>query len=344
MRGVAIFVLLVLAGSVYSYQWVTPEGSVKICKILSDAQLDASYDRCTNNCYYYSLMPFSSSFFTESCKASCKMIYQYSYADFSDFDSCKLDCYNSNSEEYFACLGTSDDCSLSDSERKAIASCLNNCMNYKSLGPKDRAYYRCNSMVTTSEGNGFLRFPFESTGYVSISVAWNYTNGWPCSNYTSAGAHNATDYAPKNRSMKYNVTSASDGTVMYVNNTVTCSYNNDKTCPYGYGSYVKIKTQNPATGKNYSIIYGHLKADSITLKTGDTVKAGDVIGEMSNSGYAYSTSGGDGTHLHFEVKDLDKGIKVDPYDLYSIKECIYPHGSNGNKCGPNHLWQSCPPN
>ncbi|MBN1169858.1 M23 family metallopeptidase [Candidatus Micrarchaeota archaeon] len=344
MRGVSIFVLLIMAGVVYSSQWITDEVSVKECKSSADAQMENLYDKCQKNCNYYSLMPFSSGFFTEFCKTSCKMNYLYSYANFSGFDSCKLNCYNSNSAKYFACLNTAGNCSLSDSERKAIAICLNNCMTYKNLGPKDRAYYLCNSKATINKGKGFLRFPFESTGSVIMSVAWNYTKGWPCSNYTSDSPHNAIDYAPKNRSMKYNVTSASDGTVIYVDNTVTCSYNDNKTCPYGYGSYVKIKTQNPNTQKNYSIVYGHLKADSITLKVGDKVKVGDVIGEMSNSGYAYSTSGGDGTHLHFEIKDLDKEIKVDPYDLYSIKECEYPHGNNGYKCGPNHLWQTCPPN
>lgn len=43
--------------------------------------------------------------------------------------------------------------------------------------------------------------------------------------------------------------------------------------------------------------YVHLKENSIRVKAGDTVKAGEIIGELGNSGYS------GGPHLHFQVNN-----------------------------------------
>jgi len=65
----------------------------------------------------------------------------------------------------------------------------------------------------------------------------------------------------------------------------------------GYGYAITIK--NP---DGTETIYAHSRR--LLVKTGDTVKAGQVIGEVGMSGYAY------GTHLHLEVHV--NGMPVDP--------------------------------
>ena len=60
----------------------------------------------------------------------------------------------------------------------------------------------------------------------------------------------------------------------------------------GYGNYIVI--QDSSNGKCF--MYAHLKAGSINLKRGDTVKLGQKIGIMGSSGDSGHM------HLHFEVR------------------------------------------
>ncbi|MDT5042194.1 MAG: hypothetical protein QOE51_3179 [Actinoplanes sp.] len=66
----------------------------------------------------------------------------------------------------------------------------------------------------------------------------------------------------------------------------------------GYGYAITIK--NP---DGVEFVYAHSRR--LLVKTGDTVKAGQVIAEVGNSGYSY------GTHLHIEVHLID-GTTTDP--------------------------------
>lgn len=59
----------------------------------------------------------------------------------------------------------------------------------------------------------------------------------------------------------------------------------------GFGNYVKIKHSDGT----YTV-YAHLAQNSITVRAGDVVDQGQVIGKMGNSGSST------GTHLHFEVR------------------------------------------
>lgn len=99
----------------------------------------------------------------------------------------------------------------------------------------------------------------------------------------------------------YNVVSVSDGTVLttsldqIINPSISYIDRNQRrstTDGGGYGNYIVIKENS--TGLCF--LYGHLKANSITLKKGDTVKAGDIIGVMGSSGDSGHM------HLHFEVR------------------------------------------
>jgi murein DD-endopeptidase MepM/ murein hydrolase activator NlpD len=88
------------------------------------------------------------------------------------------------------------------------------------------------------------------------------------------------------------VYAAADGVVIAVNNT--CPHTNSGTeyCDCGvYGNYVKIQHNNSTI-----TLYGHMGLNSITVKAGDEVKAGQKIGQVGSSGRS------SGPHLHFELR------------------------------------------
>lgn len=64
----------------------------------------------------------------------------------------------------------------------------------------------------------------------------------------------------------------------------------------GYGRFLEIKHDN-----GYTTAYGHFR--KIMVEKGDTVSAGQIIGLMGNSGTTFSTVGGHGVHVHFEIRN-----------------------------------------
>jgi len=84
--------------------------------------------------------------------------------------------------------------------------------------------------------------------------------------------------------------------------------------PTGYGKHVRILTQN-INGKFTEWIYGHLSV--ISVKKGQCVKKGDVIGNMGNTGFVVSSQNANGfwkynpyagTHLHLGCRYYEHGI------------------------------------
>lgn len=55
-------------------------------------------------------------------------------------------------------------------------------------------------------------------------------------------------------------------------------------------------------GNGYYAFYAHLREGTVAVEVGDTVKQGDLIGELGNSGSS------DGAHLHFQVMDAPSGL------------------------------------
>ena len=77
-----------------------------------------------------------------------------------------------------------------------------------------------------------------------------------------------------------------------------------------YGNYVNI-----SHGGGWWSMYGHL-LKGICVKNGQTVKKGQVIGFMGNSGYS------NGQHLHFELRRgaNAKGNSVDPINYLFVED------------------------
>lgn len=98
--------------------------------------------------------------------------------------------------------------------------------------------------------------------------------------------HNGIDLVGTGYTLDY-ITAHSEGTVVAVRNNYKT---NDKTgC--SYGNYVKIKHNG------YYTLYAHMKYNSVTVRVGQRVSKGQVIGYMGNTGHSF------GAHLHFEVRD-----------------------------------------
>ena len=108
-------------------------------------------------------------------------------------------------------------------------------------------------------------------------------------------SHTGTDIAANDGSLgTINIIAAKGGTVIYPSESdnINCSSSgNNKSCGGGYGNYVMIE-HNDGT----ITLYGHLYENSITVRAGDLVMQGQVIGKMGSSGRST------GSHLHFEVR------------------------------------------
>ena len=120
-----------------------------------------------------------------------------------------------------------------------------------------------------------------------------------------------------------NIIAAKDGVVVYPidKSKMTCPDGGlGNTCGGGYGNYVILQHSDG----NYTL-YGHMYANSITVKAGDTVKQGQVIGKMGTSGDS------SGPHLHFEVRvgANDPSKKVDPLKYISDDNPRPSGGSSG---------------
>ena len=76
----------------------------------------------------------------------------------------------------------------------------------------------------------------------------------------------------------------------------------------GYGNYLDIDH-----GDGFISRYAHL--GKFTVTNGASVTQGQKIGEMGNTGFVVRGSGGDGSHLHFEIRQ--NNILKDPLPLIS---------------------------
>ena len=133
--------------------------------------------------------------------------------------------------------------------------------------------------------------------------------------------HKALDIVGENYTLDY-IIAHSDGIV----DTIQDGYDNMKgsTGTKSYGNYIKIKHNN-----NYYTLYAHMEK-GLSLKKGDYVKKGDVLGYMSDSGNAY------GSHLHFEI--IENKTQINPLNylnndlpkqeilLYSLGDIVEING------------------
>ncbi len=190
------------------------------------------------------------------------------------------------------------------------------------IGNNSSNSYAYEGYVSTSDNTGYW-WPIGSRETTTVNGK-EFATGNPSSvkinatfagdDSTHQGAHGAIDIdAPVNGA---NVIATMDGVVIYPDQGSRIDYPNGwynsqtHTCSSdggGFGNYVKIDHGNGIVS-----IYGHMYANTITVRAGDSVKQGQVIGKSGTSGC--STGG----HLHFEMRL--NGTKVDPLDYVSPTE------------------------
>lgn len=102
-----------------------------------------------------------------------------------------------------------------------------------------------------------------------------------------AGYHTGTDFEifPKELNIPVSITAICDGTLQ------------SRTRTNGYGGVAVqscIHDDRPIT-----IIYGHLKLESITIRPGDSIRQGDLIGNLGDD--KSSETDGERKHLHLGI-------------------------------------------
>lgn len=142
--------------------------------------------------------------------------------------------------------------------------------------------------------NATTGYTWPVPGFYNLTSLWDEDRG--------ESNHGALDIASAGIDGA-NVVAAHSGTVIYAENNCIHNWGKDSSCGCGggYGNYVMIDH-----GDGYSTVYAHMS--SITVSTGDTISAGQLIGFVGSTGYST------GAHLHFETRY--QGVKYNPLDEY----------------------------
>ena len=115
----------------------------------------------------------------------------------------------------------------------------------------------------------------------------------------NAVSHKGVDIGWHNKEDDNVITAHSNGKVV----SVVKNYNKTDKTGNSYGNYVKIKHNN-----GYYTLYAHLKYGSICINKGESVRKGQKIAVIGETGHCY------GRHLHWEVrKPSDIRINPTPY-------------------------------
>ena len=142
--------------------------------------------------------------------------------------------------------------------------------------------------------------------YANVSYAFTATSGairWPFPypvtitdgygprdvNVSGSAFHNGVDFTP------------GEGTPIYAIADGVVEFHQEE--QGGFGNNVILK--HDINGQSIETLYAHMAYGSSPLVAGESVKVGDFIGLVGDTGASY------GAHLHFEVR-IDK-VAVDPF-------------------------------
>ncbi len=180
-----------------------------------------------------------------------------------------------------------------------------------------------------------LQFPLDcslgDTCFIQQYMDRNPGDGFSdyhCSTLSYDG-HKGTDFAVPNRAAMeagVNVLAAADGRVLGFRDGMADTGYNDETATGIEGKECGngVVLVHPGAWETQ---YCHLKQGSVAIRNDQTVRAGDVLGQLGQSGRA------EFPHLHVSVRQ--GGKPVDPFDPDGTVNCDAP--------GDSTLWQDTPP-
>ena len=173
--------------------------------------------------------------------------------------------------------------------------------DYTNIKEKNTYWWPVGSSETRTE-NGVTYADGEPVS-ITITSEFGGDDGFRTSN------HNGLDISPGTGGIgTVNVIAAEEGEVVYPSSDSDVQYNDNgyygNTDGGGFGNYVRILHADGT----YTV-YAHMAKNSITVRSGDKVKQGQVIGKIGNSGSST------GAHLHFGV--MVNGSYVDPSNYIS---------------------------
>lgn len=182
----------------------------------------------------------------------------------------------------------------------------------------DSYWWPIGSVETTSNGNK----EYATGNPETTSVTSQY--GYRIDPVTQARTqfHSGLDIAGGRGLGQVNIIAAKSGIVVYPtnNDSTNCpTSSGNSNCGGGYGNYVIIQH----TDGNYTL-YAHMHANTITVKAGDSVEQGQIIGKMGSSGYST------GPHLHFEIREGQNSSSsaVDPLTYISAEKSRIANASD----------------
>lgn len=188
------------------------------------------------------------------------------------------------------------------------------------------------SATTTIDGKTFAR------GEPETMIITSYFGYRPDPFGRGTRFHSGMDISGGSGLGNVNIIAARDGVVVYptAESTISCPSNTGlSNCGGGYGNYVIIQHSDG----NYTL-YGHLHSDTITVRAGESVRQGQVIGKMGSSGNST------GAHLHFEVREGSNAYNstVDPLNYISSENPrANVFASNSKLIEFIHSWEGTPP-
>jgi murein DD-endopeptidase MepM/ murein hydrolase activator NlpD len=146
-----------------------------------------------------------------------------------------------------------------------------------------RAQYGSRNFSYSTSGIGSIRWPFPT----AVPISSGYGDRVAPCRYCSSN-HRGLDFIPGNGSPIFAI---ADGVV------TASEYGG------GYGQYAYI--EHEINGQTVLSVYAHMQRNSSPLQVGDSIRAGDFIGLVGNTGIST------GPHLHFEIRI--EGEYVNPF-------------------------------
>lgn len=146
-----------------------------------------------------------------------------------------------------------------------------------------RSRYGNRNFSYSTSGTGNIRWPFP----VAVPISSGFGDRVAPCRYCSSN-HRGVDFTPGNGNPIFAV---ADGVV------AVAEFGG------GYGQYLYI--EHEINGKTITSVYAHMQRGSSPWRVGDTVRVGDFIGAVGNTGTST------GPHLHFEIRI--NGEYVDPF-------------------------------